>query len=61
MEGCDLKLRKWAIVAALTFGLLAACGPDDNPSGNPGSDGNTATTSSGSNTATTSNGGGGYN
>jgi hypothetical protein len=56
-----MKLRKLAVVAALTFGLLAACGPDDNPSGNPGSDGNnTATTSSGNNTATTSSGGG-YN
>jgi hypothetical protein len=51
-----------AAVAALTFVLLAACGPDDNPSGNPGSDGNnTVTTSSGNNTPTTSDGSGGYN
>jgi hypothetical protein len=46
LERMTVKARKTAVTALLILALVAACGNDDNPTGNPdsGSGGNTPTT-----------------
>jgi hypothetical protein len=46
LERTTVKARKTAVAALLIVALVAACGNDENPSGNPdsGSGGNTPTT-----------------